>query len=68
MFGFNLNLQRYGLWNKDNSKNIENLVLEEKNERKMDNTQLLLDIIPRSVLGYEFSLEKVYNCYKILFD
>jgi hypothetical protein len=34
----------------------------------MDNTKLLLDVIPRSVLGYEFSLENVYNCYKILFD
>ena len=26
----------------------------------MDNTKLLLDVIPRSALGCEFSLEKVY--------
>ena len=55
-----LNKQDYGLWNEDDSKNIESLVLEAKNDRKMDNTKLLLDIIPRSALGYEFSLEKVY--------
>ena len=55
-----LSKQDYGLWNEDDSKNIESLVLEEKNDRKMDNTKLLLDVIPRSPLGYEFSLEKVY--------
>ncbi len=55
-----LNKQDYGLWNEDDLKNIESLVLEAKYDRKMDNTKLLLDIIPRSDLGYEFSLEKVY--------
>jgi hypothetical protein len=49
----------YGLWNEDDSKNIEALVLEAKNDRKIDNTKLLLDVIPRSALGYEFTLEKV---------
>ena len=54
MFAFNfyLYLQQYGLWNENDSKNIETLVLEAKNVKKMDNTKLLLDIIPRSVLGY----------------
>ena len=47
------------MWNEDDSKNIESLVLEMKNEKKVDNTKLLLDLIPRSALGYEFSLEKV---------
>ena len=47
------------MWNEDDSKNIESLVLEMKNEKKSDNTKLLLDVIPRSALGYEFSLEKV---------
>jgi hypothetical protein len=55
-------LKRCELWNEDDSKNVETLVLEAKNERKMDNPKLLLDVIPRSVLRYEFSLEKVYNC------
>ena len=61
MLGSNLYLskQDYGLWNEDDSNNIESLVLEAKNDRKMDNTKLLLYIIPRSALGYEFSLEKV---------
>ena len=58
----------FGLWNEDDSKNTDSLVLEEINERIMDNTKLLLDVIPISVLGFEFSLEKVYNCYNILFD
>ena len=49
------------MWNEDDSKNIESLVLEMKNEKKVDNTKLLLDVIPRSALGYEFSLEKVNN-------
>ena len=47
------------MWNEDDSKNIESLVLEMKNEKKFDNTIFLLDVIPRSALGYEFSLEKV---------
>ncbi len=47
------------MWNEDDSKNIESLVLEIKNEKKVDNTKLLLDVIPRSALGYEFSLENV---------
>ena len=47
------------MWNEDDSKNIESLVLEMKNEKKVDNTIFLLDVIPRSALGYEFSLEKV---------
>jgi hypothetical protein len=47
------------MWNEDDSKNIESLVLEMKNEKKVDNTKLLLDVIPKSALGYEFSLEKV---------
>ena len=70
MFGFNFYsyLQNYGLCNEDDSKNFETLVLEAKSKRKMDNTELLLDVIPRSILGYDFSLEKVYNCYNILFD
>jgi len=48
MLGSNLYLskQDYGLWNEDDSKNIESLVLEAKNDWKMDNTKLLLDIIP----------------------
>jgi hypothetical protein len=62
-----LNKQEYGLWNEDDSKNIESLVLEAKNDRKMDNTKLLLDIIPRSALGYEFSLEKVYCEFEFIF-
>jgi hypothetical protein len=49
------------LWNEDESKNIERLVLEGKSEKKMDNSKLLLDGIPRSALGYEFTLEKVKN-------
>ena len=47
------------MWNEDDSKNIESLVLEMKNEKKVNNNTLLLDVIPRSALGYEFSLEKV---------
>jgi hypothetical protein len=63
MFGFNFYLYThdYGLWSEDDSNNIESLVLEAKNERKMDNTKLLLDVIPRFALGYEFSVEKIYN-------
>ena len=70
MLGSNLYLKKqdYGLWNEDDSKNIESLVLEAKNDRKMDNTKLLLDIIPRSALGYEFSLEKVYIDFKYIVD
>lgn len=52
-------MQNYYLWNEDENMNIESLVLEMKNEKKVDNTKLLLDVIPRSALGYEFSLEKV---------
>ena len=68
MLGSNLYLsnQEYGLWNEDDSKNIESLVFEANNERKMDNTKLLLDIIPRSALGHEFSLEKVLNYLNLL--
>ena len=47
------------MWNEYDSKNIESLFLEMKNEKKVDNTKLLLDVIPRSALVYEFSLEKV---------
>ncbi len=54
-------MQNYNFWNEDDSKNIESLVLEMKNEKKVDHTKLLLDVIPRSALGYEFSLEKVLN-------
>ena len=52
-------MQNNNLWFEDDSKNIESLVLEMKNEKKVDYTKLLLDVIPRSALGYEFSLEKV---------
>ena len=52
-------MQNYNLWYEDDSKNIESLVLVMKNEKKVDHTKLLLDVIPRSALGYEFSLEKV---------
>ena len=52
-------LQKYGLWNEDDSENIKSLVLEAINERKMDITELLLDAISRSALGNEFSLETV---------
>ena len=58
-----LSKQDYGLRNEGDSTNIESLLLEAKNERKMDNTKLILDVIPRSALGYEFSLEKVYNYF-----
>ena len=70
MFGSNLYLskQDYGLWNEEDSKNIEPLVLDAKNDTKMDNTKLLLDKIPRSALGCEFSLKKVYNYSKFLVD
>jgi len=54
VFNFYLYLQQYGLWNEDDSKNHESLVLEENNERKMDNTKLLLGVITRSVLGYDY--------------
>jgi hypothetical protein len=54
MFGFNFYLYKhdYGLWNEDDSNTIESPVLEAKNERKMDNTKLLLDVTPRYALGY----------------
>jgi len=52
-------MQNHGLWYVDDSKNIESLVLEMKNDKKVDYTKLLLDVIPRSALGYEFTLEKV---------
>ncbi len=52
-------MQNHNLWYDDDSKNIESLVLEMKNDKKVDYTKLLLDVIPRSALGYEFSLEKV---------
>lgn len=52
-------MQNYYLWNEDDNMNIESLVLEMKNDKKVDNTKLLLDVIPRSALGYEFSIEKV---------
>ena len=67
-FNFYLFKHDYGLWNEDDSKNIASLVLEAKNETKMDNTKFILDVILRSALGYEFSLEKVYNYFKFLFD
>ena len=52
-------VQEHGYWNDDDMKNIESLVLETRNKKEMDNTKLLLDVLPRSVLGYDFSLEKV---------
>ena len=54
-------MQNHDLWYEDDSKNIESLVLEMKNEKKVDHTKLLLDVIPRSALGYEFSMEKALN-------
>ena len=55
-------MQNHNLWYDDDSKNIESLVLEMKNDKKVDYTKLLLDVLPRSALGYEFSLEKVLKC------
>ncbi len=46
-------------WNEDDSKNIESLVFKIKNEKRMDNAKLLLDVIPRFALGYEFTFKKV---------
>jgi hypothetical protein len=56
-------LQRYGLWHVNDKYNIEVLVSEMKKselpENCMDNGKLLLDVLPRSALGFEFSIETV---------
>ncbi len=56
-------LQRYGLWHVNDKYNIEVLVSEIKKselpENCMDNGKLLLDVLPRSALGFEFSIETV---------
>lgn len=64
MLKFNiLLLQRYGLWHVNDKYNIEVLVSEIKKselpENYMDNGKLLLDVLPRSALGFEFSIETV---------
>ena len=56
-------LQRYCLWHVNDKYNIEVLVSEIKKselpENCMDNGKLLLDVLPRSALGFEFSIETV---------
>jgi hypothetical protein len=56
-------LQRYGLWHVNDKYNIEVLVSEIKKselpENCMDHGKLLLDVLPRSALGFEFSIETV---------
>ena len=56
-------LQRYGLWHVNDKYHIEALVSEIKKselpENCMDNGKLLLDVLPRSALGFEFSIETV---------
>jgi hypothetical protein len=54
-------LQENGLWNADDEKNITQLVEEMNKRKEHDYTKLLLDTLPRAVLGYDFSIEKVKN-------
>lgn len=52
-------VKEYGLWDSDENRNIESLVLDMKQTKDGDNGKLLLDVLPRSALGYEFKIEKV---------
>ena len=56
-------LQRYGLWHVNDKYNIEVLVSEIKKselpENCMDHGKLLLDVLPKSALGFKFSIETV---------
>lgn len=45
----------------DDEKNITQLVEEMNKRKEHDYTKLLLDTLPRAVLGYDFSIEKVNN-------
>ena len=49
--------QEYGLWDNDENQNIESLVIEMRTTKEnVDNGKLLLDVLPRSALGYEFDI------------
>ncbi len=51
--------KEYGLWDIDDERNIESLVIEMRTSKELDNGKLLLDVLPRSALGYEFDIETV---------
>ncbi len=57
------------VWNINDKYNIEIIVSEIKKyelpENCMDNGKLLLDVLPRSALGVEFSIETVIILFKI---
>jgi hypothetical protein len=53
-----------GLWDVDDDKKINPLVEEMSKRKEHDYTKLLLDTLPRAVLGYNFSIENVKNTLK----
>ena len=55
--------QEYGLWDSDDNRNIESLVLEMRTFKEKDNGKLLLVVLPISCLGYEFKIEIVNEQY-----
>ena len=59
-------MQKYNLWNYDDRKNIESLVLDQSQRKDVDNAKLLLDILPRSCIGHEFTPEKVKTMKKYI--
>ena len=56
-----MSIQDYGLWNASDDRNIYQLVEELNKRKEHDYTKLLLDTLPRAVLGYDFSIDKVNN-------
>jgi len=55
--------QEYRLWDSNANRNIESIVLEMRTFKEKDNEKLLLDVLPRSCLGYEFKIEIVNEQY-----
>jgi len=55
--------EEYELWDCYDNRNIESSVLEMKTFKEKDNGNLLLDVLPRSCLGYEFKIEIVSKQY-----
>jgi hypothetical protein len=49
----------YGLCDTDDRRNTESLIIEMRTTKELDNGKLLLDVLPRSALGYEFIIEIV---------
>ena len=58
--------QEYGLWDSDDNRNIESFVLKIRTYKEKDNGKLLLDLLPRTALGYAFKIEIVSALFMML--